>query len=597
VISAYRSLEEGGRADWRVAFRLFRYVLPHRSLVVSSVLVLVFLTVLKLVRPYAVTLAVDRGILPGDVDLLVTWGIVFAVLAALEGLVEYVRTQLAILTGQRVIYDVRARVFEHIHRLPVRYLDKTPVGTLVTRVTNDVEALAEMFSSGVAAVFHDLLTLVLVVVVLFWIDSRMALVTLAALPVVLGFSLWFGRRMRTAFRDERRRISALNGFQQEALTGLAVTRLFRREGRMQESFDERNVALRDARFRAIYNFSLFWPVMEVFSVLAASGLLLLGAARISGAQLTWGEFTYFWIAIQYFYRPLRELSERFNVLQAALAAAERIFSVLDEAPEAGDAPDSVAPERLRGEVEFQDVGFEYVEGEPVLRGISFRVEPGETVAIVGPTGAGKTSVISLLSRLWDPQSGSIRIDGRDVGSYRRRALRARIAVVMQDVFLFAGDVRQNISLGNDRLTPEAVREAARTVHADRFIDRMEGGYEAEIRERGNNLSVGQKQLLAFARALAADPSILVLDEATSSIDTETERLIQDALHRLLEGRTAIVIAHRLSTIREADRILVLHHGRVAEQGTHDELLRRGGLYARLYQLSGTESGPIVRNPA
>jgi ABC-type multidrug transport system fused ATPase/permease subunit len=467
----------------------------------------------------------------------------------------------------------------------VRYFDRTPVGTMVTRVTSDVEALAEMFSSGVAAIFHDLLTLVLMVGVLFWLNPQMALVSLVALPLVLGFSLWFGRRMRTAFRTMRLRLSALNGFQQEAFTGVAVTRLFGREEFMQGRFDGRNTSLRDAHFGTIFNFALFWPVVEGLATLALAALLVLAAWLGSGAKLTWTEFTYFWLALQLFFRPIRELSDRFNVLQAALAAAERIFGVLDEEHEETDTPGAVAPARLKGDVAFEDVQFAYLENEPVLRGISFRVRAGEAVAIVGPTGAGKTSIISLLSRLWDAQAGRVTLDGKDVRDYPRQALRSRIAVVMQDVFLFNGTIAQNIRLGNDALTDDQIRRACETVHAAPFIERLDGGYNAEVRERGSNLSVGQKQLLAFARALATDPDILILDEATSSIDTETERLIQDALHKLMEDRTAIVIAHRLSTIREADRILCLHHGRLAEEGRHEDLLARGGLYARLYRLS------------
>jgi ATP-binding cassette subfamily B protein len=582
---SYRTLEEDGRADWRVALRLFRYVLPHRRLLAGSVVVLVFLSALKLAGPYAVARGVDLGIAGGNPDALLFWGVLFTVISGLGAVGEYLRIQVSILTGQRVVYDVRGRLFRHVHLLPVRYFDRTPVGTLVTRVTSDVEALAEMFSSGVAAIFHDLLTLVLMVGVLFWLNAQMALVALTALPLVLGFSLWFGRRMRDAFRTMRRRLSALNGFQQEAFTGVAVTRLFGREEYMQGRFDRRNTSLRDAHFGTIFNFALFWPVVEGLAAMAMAALLVMAAWLGSGAELTWTEFTYFWLALQLFFRPIRELSDRFNVLQAALAAAERIFGILDEEPEEEDAPGAVAPARLNGAVEFQDVAFSYLENEPVLRGISFRIRPGETVAIVGPTGAGKTSIISLLSRLWDAQAGRVTIDGKDVGSYARQALRSRIAVVMQDVFLFNGTIAQNIRLGNDELTDEQIRRACETVHAAPFIERLEGGYGAEVRERGSNLSVGQKQLLAFARALATDPDILILDEATSSIDTETERLIQDALHRLLEGRTAIVIAHRLSTIREADRILCLHHGRLAEEGRHDDLLARDGLYARLYRLS------------
>ncbi|MDH3591793.1 MAG: ABC transporter ATP-binding protein/permease, partial [Planctomycetota bacterium] len=461
-MSAYRGLEEGGPADWRVLGRLLKFMLPHRLLFFSTIGVLVFSSVLAMLAPWAIKNAIDYGIVPRQYDGLLVWTGVFFGLSVVGALGEYVKQRVTILTGQRVIYDVRGRLFGHIHNLPLRFFDKTPVGTLVTRVTSDVEALAEMFSSGVAAICHDLLSLVLIVTVLLFLNAKLALVSLALLPLVVFFSLWFGKRMRSSFRKVRKRISLLNGFQQEAFTGIGVTRLFTREALMEERFDQRNESLRDGHFETIFNFSFFFPVIEGLSVIARAGLIVLAASQIAGGELSWGDFTYFWIALAYFFKPIRELSERFNILQAALAAAERIFGILDVEPETADRADAKPAAGLEGRVEFDGVTFGYNERDTVLHGISFNVEPGETVALVGPTGAGKTSIISLLSRLWDAQEGAVRVDGTDVREYKRRELRARIAVVMQDVFLFAGTVEQNIRMGNRDLSFARIKEACET---------------------------------------------------------------------------------------------------------------------------------------
>ncbi|MEE8106451.1 MAG: ABC transporter ATP-binding protein [Planctomycetota bacterium] len=591
---AYRGLEEEGTATWAASMRLMRYMLPQRRLLTLTILVFAVVGVAAIGPLWAIGHLIDDGVRAKDVGVVERWIAIFVAIVLLRGVLEYLKIWLSSLLGERVILDVRTRVFAHIHRLPLRFFDNTPVGTLVTRVTSDVEALAQMFSSGVAAICNDMVMLLVLTGYLFWVNAQLALVALLALPVVVVFSLWFGQRMRTAFRDVRGRVSALNGFQQEAFTGVSTTRLFRREAYQQEQLDERNTGLREAHFGTIFNFAIFWPCVQTFSSFAQAGIVLLAGRELTNATLSIGELSVFWVGLQRFFDPIHDLSDRFNVLQAAIAAAERIFGVLDEEPEQPDAPDAQTPARLRGAVSFEDVHFSYLPDEPVLRGVSFQVKPGETVAIVGPTGAGKTSIISLLARLWDVDSGRVCVDGIDVRQHRRRQMRARMAVVLQDVFLFAGTVADNIRMGDESMSDDHVRQACETVNADGFIQKMPGGYNAEIRERGSNLSVGQKQLLAFARALAADPDILVLDEATSSIDTNTEVLIQDALKKLLENRTAIAIAHRLSTVRGADRILVMHHGRLVEQGTHRELLAQGGLYSRLNQLSqATTSGETL----
>jgi ATP-binding cassette subfamily B protein len=453
----------------------------------------------------------------------------------------------------------------------------------MTRVTTDVDALNELFTSGVVTVFGDLFTLLGIMGVMLVLNWRLALVTFAVIPFFFLVTNWFRRGARQSFRDVRQRVAEINAFLQENLSGMAVVQLFRREQRNARGFDQVNRAHAEANLRAIFYYAVFYPAIDLLAALAIAIILVYGGARVLTGALTVGALVAFIQYSERFWRPISDLSEKFNILQAAMASSERIFTLLDEKPLVVAPMAPLRLESIRGRVGFEEVWFAYTGEEWVLRDIDFSVEPGRSVALVGHTGAGKTSIINLLTRFYDPQRGRVTLDGVDARELDPAQLRGSLALVLQDVHLFSGTIASNIRLGSP-LSDERVREAARAVHVDRFVETLPEGYAAEVRERGATLSVGQKQLLSFARALAHDPRVLVLDEATSSVDTETEALIQDALGVLLRGRTAIVIAHRLSTIQNVDQILVLHKGRIRERGTHQELLAARGLYWRLYQL-------------
>jgi ATP-binding cassette subfamily B protein len=515
-------------------------------------------------------------------------GLFLASLIAAFGL-RYSQNLIMQRMGQDVMYDMRSNIFSHLQRQSLSYFDHNPVGRMMSRLTSDVDALNELLSSGVVAIVGDFVALVGIVIVMLLLDWKLALVSLAVLPVIYVVSQRFQRWMRRTYRDQRIRLARVNAFLQENLSGMLVLQLFNREKRQAEEFDRLNKHYLEANVEALRAFALFFPIINLCYALAVALLLWYGAGAVLSQVVTVGVLVAFFQYTERAFQPIRDLADKYNIRQAAMAAAERIFVMLDEPISIEDSAAPVELGQVRGDIEFRHVNFEYNPGEPVLKDVSFQIPAGTSVAIVGATGAGKTSIISLLGRFYDVQNGAILLDGVDVRRVRQQQLRRHIGVVLQDAVLFSGTIAGNIRLLDESITDAQVRHAAEFVNAAGFIEALPDGYEHEVKERGTNLSVGQRQLLAFARAIAFNPEVLlVLDEATSSVDTETEALIQDALEKLMAGRTSIIIAHRLSTIRHVDRIIVLHKGRVVEEGTHDELMARGNFYYRLYQLQYQE---------
>ncbi|HUG39638.1 MAG TPA: ABC transporter ATP-binding protein [Longimicrobiales bacterium] len=580
----------GKAYDARLMRRLLRYLRPYRWWVILGVLGLLVIAVLELVGPWLTKVALDDAIPAGDLGLLATLATAFIAALVLGFALEYGQQILTTWLGQKIMFDLRREIFAHLQRQGLAFFDRNPVGRLMTRVTNDVEVLNQLFSSGIVTVFGDVFTLVLIVGVMLWLDWRLALVAFAVMPFVILVAFLFRKKVRNAYRDIRVLLARINSFLQERITGVSVVQLFGREERTTERFGRINDDHLRAHLRSIRYYALFFPAIELLTTIALALILVYGGGRMIEGTISVGIVTAFLMYARRFFRPIEDLSEKYNMLQGAMASSERIFRLLDTDPAIEDLADAAAlPEPGRGEIEFRNVWFAYQkdgdgEWDWVLQGISFRARPGERVAVVGHTGAGKTTLISLLMRFYEPQKGEILFDGIPIGSVPQKQLRERIGLVLQDVFLFSSSVEYNIRLGRDDIDDGRVRRAAARVGADRHIARLPKGYEESLGERGASLSVGQRQLLSFARALAFDPLVLVLDEATSSVDSELEAQIQEALEKLMEGRTSLVIAHRLSTIQNADRILVFHHGQLREEGTHLELLAEGGLYARLHEL-------------
>ncbi len=565
--------------------RLLRYLRPYKWLAGGAVLLLLVQSALALIGPRLTEHALDVAIPRRDLGLLGLLAGLYLTTLVFELIVEYAGALLTSFVGQRVMYDLRMEIFGHLQRLSVTYFDRNPVGRLMTRVTSDVETLNELFSSGVVTIFGDVFTLVAIMGMMLVIDVKLALVTFAVIPLVWLTAAIFRRRVRDAFRDIRYRLARLNAFLQERLSGMRVVQLFGREADSARRFGDLNREHLSAHLKSITVYAIFFPAVEVLTAVAMALLLWYGGLRVLSDTLTVGVLAAFIQYTRRFFQPLQDLSEKFNLLQSAMASSERVFALLDEPV---TVPEPTRPAMLsrpvRGEVRFENVWFRYSPDGPwVLKDISFTAQPGRTLALVGHTGAGKTTIVNLLLRFYDPDQGRITVDGVDIRTLSTADLRSAIGFVQQDLFLFTGDIYHNLTLGAP-IAREQARLAAERVGADRFIERLPAGYEHRLGERGRSLSVGERQLLSFARALALNPRILVLDEATSSVDAEAEAQIQRAIAELMAGRTSLVVAHRLSTILHADEILVMHHGEIRERGTHRELLAAGGLYERLYQL-------------
>lgn len=574
----------GKAYDSQLMKRLLGFVKPYKKYVVFAIVLNLVVAGLGPVRPVLIKIAIDDHIMNKDFDGLLLISLLLFGTLIFQAFIQYFLTYFTQLMGQKIIYDLRVKLFKHVERLALKYFDKTPIGRMVTRVTNDVESLNELFSSGIVMVFSDVFIILWILVFMFFMSWELSLVSLSVLPILIYATFLFRRKVRESYRDVRKHLARLNSFMQERVSGISIVQIFTKEDDELKKFSDINSDHRKANIDSIFYYAIFFPIVEILSTAAIALIIWYGGGEVLQDTMTIGVLFAFIQFTEMFFRPIRDLSEKYNIMQTAMASSERIFKLLDNETFVKNPENPLSLDNVKGEIEFKNVWFAYNEGEYVLKDISFTINPGESIAVVGATGAGKTSLINILTRFYDINKGQILLDGIDIGKTDKRELRHHISTVLQDVFLFSGTIKSNISLDWDKITDEEIVSAAKTVGAHNFISKLPNGYDEEVKEKGATLSVGQKQLISFARALAYNPKILILDEATSSIDTETEELIQHAIEKLLIGRTSIVIAHRLSTIQNADKIMVMHKGEIRESGTHQELLAMKGIYYRLYQL-------------
>jgi ATP-binding cassette, subfamily B, multidrug efflux pump len=588
----------GKTYDLQVARRLLRYLKPYVRLLTGALILTLALNLLGVLQPKFTQYAIDWYILPRTTDgLMVLVGLYLAT-QFLRLVFSYFQSILVNGVGQYTMFDIRKELYDKLQHQEIAYYDRNPVGRIMTRLTTDVDALNQLFTEGVTDLLGDLVMIVAIISVMLWMDVKLTLISLLTVPMLFAATTWFRRGARKGYDLVRTRIARINAFLQEHFAGAQTVQIFNAEAKSLSTFDRINDDYRSANIETIFYYAVFFPLVDFIGAIGVALIIWYGGYRLmqntpEHTVLTLGALVAFIQYSQALFQPIRDISDKYNVLQGAVVASHRIFKTLDQ-PIAVLPPEKpLKAERARGRIEFQNVWFAYKDEDWVLKDVSFTVEPGQSIALVGHTGSGKTTITNLLMRFYDIQRGRILLDGVDLRDWDLKALRQNFAVVLQEVFLFSGTIEGNIRLGREDITEERVRWAAQEVRADSFIRRLKGEYEAEVRERGAGLSVGQKQLISFARALAFDPAILILDEATSSIDTETEQLIQRAIERVMRDRTSIVVAHRLSTIQSADRIIVLHHGEIREQGTHQELLAERGLYWKLYKLQYADSRSVL----
>jgi len=574
--------------DWHLLKRLIVYLKPYQGRMLFASCLMLATAGLQALTPWLVKIAIDTYITNHDLSGLTRISALYLLVLMGQMVLSYLQVFIMQMTGQHIMYDMRVQIFSHLQRLEINFFHKNPVGRLMTRVTNDVDVLNELFTSGVVSIFGDILTLTGIMVAMLWFNPRLALVALSVVPMLFFATALFRRKARAAYSETRYWLARMNAFLQEAISGMGIIQIFSKEDAMYQKFDRINFKHYRATKKSVMAYAVFYPAVEMIEAIAIALLVWYGGNRAIAGFVTFGALVAFIQYTQRFFRPIADLSEKYNILQSAMASSERLFDLLDNKQIIAAPLVERAPEERLAEIEFRNVSFGYPDGEQVLKNISFRIAEGEKIAVVGPTGAGKTTIISLLLRFYDTYEGQILLNGIDLKNISEKQLRRDMAVVFQDAFLFSRTVRENITFDRPEITKEQMQRVSEYLLADPFIRELPGGYEEMLNERGSNLSFGQRQLLTFVRALAAEPTIVILDEATSSVDVETEYIIRNALQRLMEGRTAILIAHRLSTIQNVDRILVIHDGEIREQGRHQELLEQGGLYSKLYQLQYKE---------